>query len=188
MIRSDALTGGFADAPREAARAFRAAMTALARPGRIETIQGATGPAPMSGAAAALLLTLADPETPLWLAPAFDTPDVRDWVAFHIGAPLAAARDATFALATWDEVAPLDRFRIGEPEYPDRSATLIVETDRLAPEGAHLSGPGIRDSHRLNLPEIAAFQSNAALFPLGLDFFFTTGNRIAGLPRTTRVR
>ena len=59
-MTADALTGGFADAPRDAARAFRAALNALARPGRIEMLAGAVPPAPLSVAAGTLLLTLAD--------------------------------------------------------------------------------------------------------------------------------
>ena len=70
---------------------------------------------------------------------------------------------------------------------PDRSATLVVEVECLEATGATLTGPGIRDSAYLSLPETAAFQTNSALFPLGLDFFFTCGDRIAGLPRTTEV-
>ena len=34
---------------------------------------------------------------------------------------------------------------------------------------------------------VRLFRANAALFPLGLDFFLTAGNRLAGVPRTTRV-
>jgi alpha-D-ribose 1-methylphosphonate 5-triphosphate synthase subunit PhnH len=39
----------------------------------------------------------------------------------------------------------------------------------------------------LSLPEVAAFQANARAFPLGLDFLFTCGDRLAALPRSTRV-
>ena len=48
-----AMDGGFADPPREAAQAFRAALQALARPGRIEAVAGAQPPAPASPAAGA---------------------------------------------------------------------------------------------------------------------------------------
>ena len=34
---------------------------------------------------------------------------------------------------------------------------------------------------------LAAIQRNAALFPLGLDFFFTAGTAAAALPRSTRI-
>lgn len=182
-----ALEGGFADAPVEAAHAFRAAMSAMARPGRIERLAGARPPAPLSVAAGVLILTLCDPETPVHLAGAHDTPEVRGWIAFHTGAPMVERAQAAFAVGTWEALGPLDGYRIGEAEYPDCSATLIVEMEHLRPEGATLTGPGIRDAARLSLPETEAFRRNARHFPLGLDFFLTAGDRVAALPRTTRV-
>jgi alpha-D-ribose 1-methylphosphonate 5-triphosphate synthase subunit PhnH len=181
------LQGGFNDAPRDSAHAFRGVMEAMARPGRIVTLSGATAPAPVSPAAATLLLTLCDPDTPLWLAPSHDSEPLRAWLAFHTGAPLSGPQDCRFAIGTWEALQPIDRFAIGTPEYPDRSATLIVEQPTLLNEGPALSGPGIRDLARLNLPETQAFQANAALFPLGFDCLFTSGNRLAALPRSTRI-
>ncbi|MFN5827185.1 MAG: phosphonate C-P lyase system protein PhnH, partial [Rhodobacterales bacterium] len=57
----------------------------------------------------------------------------------------------------------------------------------LEAEGPFLAGPGIRDRARLTLPDPEAFRANHALFPLGFDAFLTCGNRVAGLPRSTRV-
>ena len=184
---ADALSGGFAEAPVQAAHAFRAVLEAMARPGTIHRIGGALPPAPLSVAAGAVLLTLCDDTTPLHLAGAADRPDVRDWIAFHIGAPLAVAEEADFVLGRWEDLHPVARFRIGRPDYPDRSATLIVETDRLVNHGPALTGPGIETAAWLNLPETAAFRANRALFPLGFDTIFTGGDRIAALPRSTRV-
>lgn len=184
---ADALSGGFAEAPVQSAHAFRAVLEAMARPGTIHRVGGALPPAPLSVAAGAVLLTLCDDTTPLHLAGAADRPDVRDWIAFHIGAPLAVAEEADFALGRWEDLHPVTRFRIGRPDYPDRSATLIVETDRLVNHGPALTGPGIETAAWLNLPETAAFRANRALFPLGFDTIFTVGDRIAALPRSTRV-
>ena len=184
-MEKNALTGGFTSPPVQSATAFRAALNALARPGRIEEIRGATAPAPMSEAAATLLLVLCDPDTPLHLAGDHDRSDIRDWIAFHIGAPLTGPEDAAFALGRWDALSPITRFPIGTPDYPDRSTTLIVELERLSAQGARLTGPGIETTAALALPELAAFQANHALFPQGLDFFFTCDTRIAGLPRST---
>lgn len=181
-----ALTGGFADPAPQSARAFRLALMALSRPGRIETVTGAAAPAPLSEAAATLLLVLADRDTPIYLAPGHDQAAVRDWVTFHTGAPLVAPERAVLAVGGWGAL-PLAGFSMGRPDYPDRSATLIVETDRLEASGARLTGPGIQGEARLSLPEIAAFQTNHSAFPLGLDFFFTCGARLAALPRSTRV-
>jgi len=182
-----ALQGGFANPPHDAAHAFRAAMGAMARPGTIHTVAGALPPAPLSLAAGVLILTLCDPETPLFLAPSHDRPDLRDWITFHTGAPFAAAADCTFAVGTWDALLPLSAYRIGTPEYPDRSATLIVEVPDLHGPGTRLTGPGIRHTAHLHLPEPTALAANAALFPLGFDLFLTCGAELAALPRSTRI-
>lgn len=181
------LEGGFSAPPTEAARAFRAVMEAMARPGTIRRITGATPPAPLSPAAGTALLTLCDAETPLHLAGEAGSEAVRAWVAFHTGAPVSAPARCMFALGTWDALAPLSSYPAGTPEYPDRSATLIVECAELSGTGATLRGPGIRGTARLSLPEVAAFQANHAGFPLGLDFIFTCGDRLAALPRSTGV-
>ncbi|GHF48226.1 phosphonate C-P lyase system protein PhnH [Seohaeicola zhoushanensis] len=182
------LTGGFDNPPVQSALAFRAVMNALARPGRIETVAGAAAPAPVSPAAAVLLLTLCDAETPIFLAGAHDCAAVRDWLAFHCGTPVVTRRaEAMFALGGWEALAPIGEFSVGAPEYPDRAATLIVEVDELEGAGARLTGPGIAGEARLSLPEVAAFAANHARFPLGFDSFLTCGSRIAGLPRSTRV-
>jgi alpha-D-ribose 1-methylphosphonate 5-triphosphate synthase subunit PhnH len=186
-MEAAALEGGFSNAPVDAAQAFRAAMAVLARPGRIGTLTGARPPAPLSVAAGTLILTLCDPDTGLHLAPSHDTPDICAWVAFHTGAPQVARGDAAFALGTWEALMPLSGYPLGTAEYPDRSATLIVECETLGPEGATLRGPGIRGQAGLSLPETAAFAANARLFPLGLDFYFTAGDRVAALPRSTKV-
>jgi alpha-D-ribose 1-methylphosphonate 5-triphosphate synthase subunit PhnH len=181
------MTGGLADTPRDGARAFRVILQALARPGTILPLADAQPPAPLSPAAGTALLVLTDTTTPLHLAGRADTPDVRAWIAFHSGAPLVPAEEADFALGTWQALHPVTRFRIGQPDYPDRSATLIVEVPHLTNHGATLTGPGIATATWLNLPDPAAFRQNRALFPLGFDTLLTSGSRIAGLPRSTRV-
>ena len=181
------LSGGFADPAVQSAHAFRALLEAMARPGQIFDVAGATPPAPLSVAAGVALLTLTDDTTPLHLAGSHDTAQTRDWIAFHTGAPIVGAEQAMFALGTWADLHPLDRFAIGDPAWPDRSATLIVDMPELKPKGATLRGPGIKDSAQLNLPETAAFIANRALFPLGFDVILTAGPRLAALPRSTIV-
>jgi alpha-D-ribose 1-methylphosphonate 5-triphosphate synthase subunit PhnI len=132
------LDGGFSDAPRDAAHAFRAAMNAMARPGRIERLSGARPPAPLSVAAGTLILT------PLHLAGGMTRPrcaagspstPARPWLAGQRPPlPWGSGRRCCRCPATGSATA----------EYPDRSATLIVEMAALAAEGATLTGPGIR--------------------------------------------
>ncbi|GGG62228.1 carbon-phosphorus lyase subunit PhnH [Salipiger pallidus] len=186
-MQPDVLTGGFADPAPQSARAFRAALQAMAMPGTIHEVSGASAPAPLSAAAAVLLLTLCDRETLLHLAPGHDVQGVRDWVAFHIGAPIVPAGEAMFALGTWEALASHDAYAIGTPEYPDRAATLIVEVASLDGKGARLTGPGIRDEAFLPVPDVAAFRANARRFPLGWDAMLTCGPRLAAIPRSTTV-
>lgn len=181
------LSGGFANPAVQSATIFRSVMEAVGRPGTLQTAKGITPPAPLSPAAGAILLTLCETETPIYLAGDADTADIRAWIAFHTGAPMTGPSHAMFAVGAWDALAPLSAYRVGETQYPDRSATLIVETPNLTAEGATLTGPGIKDTAQLSLPEEEAFHANSALFPLGLDFIFTCGETLAALPRTTQV-
>lgn len=181
------LSGGFTDPAVQSAHGFRALLEAMARPGRIYPVAGAMPPAPLSIAAGVALLVLTDNTTPLHLAGDMDCAALRDWIGFHTGAPLVGAADAQFGLGTWGALSPVERFAIGDPSYPDRSATLIVALDRLDPTGPRLSGPGINGAHHLSLPDVAAFQANRRLFPLGFDTILTCGDRLAALPRSTQV-
>ena len=186
MMRAESMEGGFQNPPVDAAIAFRAALDAMSRPGKVHTVAGATAPRPLSRAAACLALTLCDPDTPVWLAPSVAGQGVQDWFRFHTGAPICDRVSAQFAFGCWDEMLPLDDFPIGTPDYPDRSATLIVEVPDLGSEH-RLTGPGIRDEAWLTVPSPAVFHQNGSLFPQGLDFFLTCGDQLAGVPRTTRV-
>lgn len=186
-MQNVALGSSFTHPAHQSAHAFRAAMGAMARPGQIHDIAGAVPAAPLSVAAGTLILTLCDPGTPVYLAGDYDCAPLRDWLTFHTGAPFSGPQNCAFAVGSWAGLMPLSAYPTGTPEYPDRSATLIVELPALVAQGATLRGPGIKASASLSLPDSAAFQANAQLYPLGLDFFFTAGAKVAALPRTTRV-
>lgn len=194
MTRNDhdgevvALTGGFTDPPREAAHAFRGVMQAMARPGSLQEISGALPPAPLSVAAGTVLLTLCDLDTPVHLSGDCDTETVRAWIGFHTGAPITDASHCRFALGTWDALQPLSEYPIGTDEYPDRSATLIVEQQNMTTVGSTLAGPGIKGRVSLSLPATDAFARNRRLYPLGLDFLFTCEERVAAVPRSSHVQ
>ena len=187
---------GFADPVLDSQRVFRAVLDALAHPGRVLTLSTPeTPPAPLGIASAGVCLTLLDFETPLWLDRAAATAPVQDYLRFHCGVPLVEApADARFALiADATTLPPLSAFDAGTDERPDRSATLIVQVGGLASgSGRRLSGPGIDGQARLQVNGAPpgfwnAVRTNAAGFPRGVDLFLCAGDRIAALPRTTRV-
>lgn len=190
------LMAGLADPVLESQRIFRAALEALSRPGLIRRLAGAPpAPAPLNAAAAALLLALADYETPVWLDPAAAGPEIRAHLRFHCGCPLAAdAATAAFALvADASAMPPLAAFAQGSDQYPDRSATVIVQVPALTGGPClTLRGPGIREAAILAPAGLPAdfprwLADNHAGFPCGVDVILAAGDQVAALPRSTRV-
>ncbi len=181
---------GFADPGRESQSSFRAVLNAMAEPGRIVTIgAGLTPPSPLDPATAAILLTLVDAETPLWLDPAANA--AEPWITFHCGAPYAEAEAAAFAVAVG--MPDLRWFTAGTHEAPEQGATLIVQLPALGRGQAwQLTGPGLKSTSTLQvtgLPDDFALQwaRNAARFPLGIDLVLCAGQSAVALPRTVAV-
>lgn len=188
---STALAGGFADPARDGARAFRALLDAMSRPGTLHRLTAAAPPAPLPSAAGALALALCDADAPLWLAPDLATPAVRDWLTFHTGAgPTDDPARAAFAMGAPQALAPADRFPAGAPEAPEDAAALIVLLPAFAGRAARLTGPGIRTETRLPLgpalDPVRALRDGPG-FPLGRDLYLIAGETLAALPRTTRL-
>jgi alpha-D-ribose 1-methylphosphonate 5-triphosphate synthase subunit PhnH len=189
------LLAGF-DHPEEGAQAsFRAALQALATPGLAQPVQAACGvPAGLAPAMTALLLTLVDVDTPLWLPDGVDA-SVRRFLRFHCGCPLVSEPGrARFVAVPAGFTAPaLDVLDAGDPAYPDRSCTLLLEVAALSSGAAvTLSGPGIEHKRPLAVAGLPAgfwreWRANHQRFPLGVDVFLTQGGQVCGLPRTTRV-
>nr|WP_180202817.1 phosphonate C-P lyase system protein PhnH [Pseudomonas sp. SbOxS1]NYU02348.1 phosphonate C-P lyase system protein PhnH [Pseudomonas sp. SbOxS1] len=186
------LQPAFADPVLDAQRGFRAALKALAGPGLIQTLQATPSLEGLMPATYALCLSLLDVDTPLWLAPTFDTPLIRTNLAFHCGCPMTANReDARFALLAADDLLDLSGFDHGNDRYPDQSCTLLVQLQSLD-GGAGLAwrGPGIETANDVALPVADGFwheRQRRNEFPRGLDLFFAAGHDLIGLPRSTRI-
>lgn len=188
------------DPVHDAQLTFRCVLQAMSEPGRIQTIPVAlTGPAPLFFATTALCLALADFETALWLDRDAATPDVETYLRFHCGCPLAGdMAQAAFAVITdasqFGAELTLARFSRGTMEYPDRSATLLVQVPTLTDGPArYLTGPGIAAEHEFRVEGLPSgfellWQENVLGFPLGVDVVFCCGQQILGLPRTTQLQ
>jgi alpha-D-ribose 1-methylphosphonate 5-triphosphate synthase subunit PhnH len=178
---------GFADPVLDAQASFRAVLEAMSRPGRVQAVVAPPEVPPgLSPAAAAVLLTLVDAATPLRIAAGTEA---EAWLRFHCGCPVVTER-AAFVLDPAAELLSLDA---GTDEEPERGATLILEVAALE-EGAgwRLTGPGIREAHRLRVtgaPDgfVNAWARNRARFPRGVDAILCAGTRIAALPRSVRI-
>jgi alpha-D-ribose 1-methylphosphonate 5-triphosphate synthase subunit PhnH len=179
---------GFADPVLDAQAAFRAVLQAMSRPGQVHRLPPLPEPPPgLSPAAAAMLLTLIDAETKLCLSAG---PEAEAWVRFHCAAPLAEAGSAQFVL---DPAAGLLALDPGTEEEPETGATLILDVAGLEEgTGWRLTGPGIRDEHRLAVAGappgfLADWARNRRHAPRGVDVILCAGDRIAALPRSVAI-
>lgn len=192
-----AIEAGFARPVEASQSVFHAVMQALSRPGRIATLGSElTPPSPLTPELAALALTLADQDAPVWLdAPLAASDDVQAFLRFHTGAPIVTdPSQAAFALVSAARDLPdLADFAQGTDAYPDRSTTLIVAVEALATgEGLRLRGPGIKGEASLRidpLPEDFArqFGLNRGAFPCGVDLVFVAAGAVAALPRSSMI-
>jgi alpha-D-ribose 1-methylphosphonate 5-triphosphate synthase subunit PhnH len=186
------LSPGFADPVAGAQEAFRAILDAMSRPGRVlRAGAGLSPPAQLDPATAAVLLTLADADTPVW----HDAGAAAEaWLRFHCGCPiLGGAGGASFVLAC-HEPPRLDGLDGGSDEGPEASTTLVLQVRALREgEGWELAGPGIATTHRLHAEGApswfpVAWEAQRRLFPRGVDVIFCAGDRIAALPRGITLR
>lgn len=199
MIPSESLTGGFTDPVFQAQAVFRRILDAFSRPGSIVDIAEVVAPpAPLAPSAAAFLCILADEGTPVFLDSVLagtGSGSVASWIRFHTGAPLVAKFDeAAFAVIGDPGAAPpLSAFSQGSAEYPDRSATVLLQVAGLSGgTPLRLEGPGIRGGREIAphpLPDdfVAAMQGNRARYPRGVDVVLAAPRQLVALPRSVRI-
>lgn len=185
---------GFADPVAGAQQTFRAVLDAMARPGEVRRVAAPEAmPEGWSPALAAAALTLFDQETPVWLDHAAER--ATAYLRFHCGCPIVPASEkAAFAvMADASAAPPLHAFGIGDPLYPERSATLILQLPALEGGPAlRWTGPGIKGWALVSpqgLPPdfVRQWAGNHALYPSGVDMIFVAGDAVMALPRGVAV-
>lgn len=195
---------GFSDSTAQSQVVFRCALDALARPGTPVGIPAASLVSPSAvtcAASASLLLALLDQDCTLWLSPTLANGPAATWLRFHTGCLIEV--DSSQADFVWAasiaELPPLQRLKQGSAEYPDQSATCVVEVTAwrvaaVAEAGAvSLRGPGVRDVVNLAMDGMDArfvLQHHARQehAPRGIDMFFCAGDTVLGFPRSVRLQ
>jgi alpha-D-ribose 1-methylphosphonate 5-triphosphate synthase subunit PhnH len=188
------MLAAFAHPVFDSQRNFRELLQAMARPAVPRDLPVLPpAPAPIAPAAMAILLTLCDATTSVWLQQPQD--EAVRHLRFHTGLKLVdQPQDADFALITDPaSMPPLAAFARGDLRYPDRSASVIVQVSAFRAEGpSRFAGPGIRTTETLAIDGLPGdfWPQRAALapqLPLGIDLYFVAGPQVVGLPRTTRL-
>lgn len=179
----------------ESAENFRVILDAMAKPGQpFALTPNDSAPSPMSAIMATIANTLCDFQSPLWLTPALNTEAVTKHLKFHTGAPLVkepAAASFAFMNAI-DGLLPLTAFAQGTHEYPDRSATLVIQVEGFGHGDVELSGPGLKAPIQFGVKPLPRsfwieMIGNHSQYPLGVDIIFVGPHEIACCPRSTRI-
>ena len=179
----------------DAQHSFRRLLKAMSEPGVIVALhQLKRGWQPLNIATTSVLLTLADNDTPVWLATPLSNDIVNQSLRFHTNAPLVSQPEqATFAVT--DEAISseqLNALSTGTAVAPEAGATLILQVASLSGgRMLRLTGAGIAEERMIapQLPECILHEltERPHPFPLGIDLILTCGERLLAVPRTTHV-
>ena len=168
---------------------FLALMWALSYPGAEQRLPGITQTPDSLAAAGCALLDL---ETCFYASDEALEQRLRATGARN--KPVATASYVFFTQLSDDELPLLEQASVGDFEYPDNSATLIIGCNFATPNATvlSLSGPGIpseRQLHVADLPtEFWHVRERLNKYPLGIDVFLVSRGQVVGLPRTTKVQ
>lgn len=191
------IPAGFARPVFESQGTFRVILEAMSRPGRAVKIPvQAGGPAAWPGSLSALVLTLCDMDTPLWLDASANTPEALRFLRFHCGCPVVAepAHAAFAVMLGAQDMISLGEFALGSAEYPEKSSTVLLYSPLLGQggEALRIHGPGVEGEAQMPrswLPNnfVEQWLVNGGLFPRGVDVILVGNDAIAGLPRTLKM-
>jgi len=189
---------GFSDSVHDSQKIFRAALQAMSHPGRVQKISAECGVPPgLSKGMTAVLLTLVDADTPVWL-PQGVNEQVRHYLRFHCACPFVSDPClARFVVVPTGFDAPsIDACCPGDPAFPDTSTTMLLEVQSLDDSPSHepvvFTGPGIKTEQAVSVAGLPdrfweQWKANHQQFPLGVDAFLIQENNLCGLPRTVSV-
>ncbi|MGK7952009.1 MAG: phosphonate C-P lyase system protein PhnH [Xenococcaceae cyanobacterium] len=186
---------GFQDLVHDSQSTFRVLLNALSRPGTINKISvQLTPPTGLNIACAAACLTLLDLETLVWLQPGLNE-EVKNWLLFHTGCRFTEKTNQADFAVIWnlDNMPNLSQFKQGTPIYPEDSTTLLIivgtNNVRTIRETPQLTGAGINQqiTMPIDLPDLfwQQWQQNHNSYPLGIDIYFFSEDKVVGLPRTS---
>lgn len=179
---------------------FRTLLDCMARPGTIGSLKPAPGElnAPFTKYFLGVALTLLDQEVVfhVWN----DRRQVEAQLQMHTMSQPGDLEDCDYLLVYGEENFEINRLKKGSCQFPDESATIICQVDRLAAPPIHqvekirlrLHGPGIQQAREisvggLNPGMLEPWRQCNREFPLGLDWILVDrSGQVCCIPRSTR--
>jgi alpha-D-ribose 1-methylphosphonate 5-triphosphate synthase subunit PhnH len=194
------LIKGFNNPIHDSQVVFRQLLKAMSEPGTLKSVRSPESIETLYTSTFAVCQALMDQQTPLWLSPNFDTPNIKHNLHFHTGVPITEQhQDALFALVDATVIDTLDvfsqkestdvtkdffldkskGFSQGNSEYPEMGCTLIIQVSSIKDSlsdttNLRLTGPGIESQHIVSISDLS---------PRLLDYLSNeTGERNAAFP------
>ncbi len=179
---------------------FRILLDSMARPGSINTLdtKNLSVPDGLNAASAFIAFALLNSDVTFHLNNKNET--VEQYLKTNTFSQAGNSMDANFIFLSGKDAADIIfQTSVGEPEYPEKSTTLIIDVasiqdhkqeDSLAIE---VSGPGVKDTQTcfiqgLNKAILEALKEQNAEYPLGIDTIVTDQHgRLLCFPRTSRL-
>ncbi|MFP1461654.1 phosphonate C-P lyase system protein PhnH [Escherichia coli] len=178
----------------DAQHSFRRLLKAMSEPGVIVALhQLKRGWQPLN--TTSVLLTLADNDTPVWLAAPLSNDIVSQSLRFHTNAPLVSQPEQAGPFAVTDEAISseqLNALSTGTAVAPEAGATLILQVASLSGgRMLRLTGAGIAEERMIapQLPECILHELTERPHPFARHrrLILTCGERLLAIPRTTHV-
>lgn len=182
-------------------RCFRTLLRAMSEPGR-SVVLDRTIPRKPREVLLTVLCTLLDHEVGFWTIPDPNALVQADEVAHMTGSTRVHVNRADYLVITGpDSGDALEQAQKGEPEFPDKGATVIYfqapAGPILGPEASpvRLNGPGIpgKEGRRPELDfispeEWSRIKDVNSEFPLGIDsIFLTRDGKVMAVPRSSCI-
>lgn len=216
MLQS-AIVTGFDNPVHDSQYCFRQLMTAMSEPGTVHQVRYLSAPDELLPSVYQVALTLFDAQTTVALSTSLNTAEIVQPLVFHCGSPIIAATPRhrspagssdeheqptadfiVFSVSEWADIIGCSQITMGEPEYPDRSTTLIMQVPGISTVPLanvmklRLTGPGIDRERIVFIKGVDAaivrdWQRNQARFPLGVDLLVCCPESLLALPRTCQV-
>ncbi|WP_136681512.1 phosphonate C-P lyase system protein PhnH [Neptunomonas sp. XY-337] len=195
-VSSELLVAGFNDAVHDGQQVFRALLTAMSEPGKLQQPNLiAEGPGALNAISWQVALALLDADTPVWLSErlAADAA-IASNLRFHCQSPqVDSPQSAAFALCDASDVPDITLLNMGSAEQPDRSTTLIVQVPAISSEPHWtLTGPGIETERQLRIGGLSStcveqLIASRQRFPMGIDCIFCSTDTLVAVPRSTQI-
>jgi alpha-D-ribose 1-methylphosphonate 5-triphosphate synthase subunit PhnH len=176
---------------------FRQVMDSMARPGKLNALDGVVIDPPASLNPASALIGLALLNADVTFFASHNADPITDYFGTNTASGTAPASEADFLfLHGMDDPANLEQGKTGTLSYPDTNAFVIIDVDILSAEplpdalALTLTGPGVAGQRTvfvggLNPALLTTLREMNSEYPLGIDTILTDRiDQICCLPRS----